>query len=234
MPIERDVDIRAKARQSDPEVVRDDAIVPVQATRDGALFSADWYLKQLLRGRIHQVSGGATDQGTTDPGTFGAGALDTDEFDLLITVPEGTVIIPLEWTVVLEKFGATGLLEIVLARGTGAVGSGTHLTLVPVNQNMSSNKVSALTNNVIALDNGGGTALTQEAEIWRGGLQLVEDIAADDAAAWPSRFQFKASSPADLHICRGATFIAGWVAGTACTGFQKFVYAEFESGEDIG
>jgi hypothetical protein len=160
--------------------------------------------------------------------------LDSTEFDLLITVPPGTVIVPLEWTVVLEKFGATGLLEILLARGTGAVSGGTDLTLVPVNQNMASNKVSALTNNVVALAAAAGTGLTKEAEIWRGGLQLVEDIAADDTAAWPSRFQFKASSPADLHICQGPTFIAGYIAAVGGTGFQKFVYAEFETGEDIG
>ena len=234
MPIERDVDIRAKARQAEPEVVRDGEIVPVQATRDGALFSADWYLKQLLRGRIFQVAAGATDQGITDPGTWGAGALDSDEFDLLITVPAGTVLIPLEWTVVMEPFGSTGLVEILLARGTGAVSGGTDLTLVPVNQNMSSNKVSALTNNIIANAADGGTALTKVAEIWRDGLQLVEDIAANDNAAWPNRFQFKAESPADLHIVQGATQLAGWIAAVAGQGFQKFVWAEFETGEDIG
>ena len=234
MPLERDVDIRAKSQTTSPEVVSDGTKRDVVATRDGAIFSADWYLKQLMRGRIHQVAGGATDQGATDPGTFGAGALDTDEFDLLVTVPTGTIIIPLEYTVVMEKFGATGILEILLARGSGAIGGGSALTLVPVNQNMASNKKSALTNNIVALDAGGGTALTQEAEIWRDGLQLVEDIAANDNAAWPSRFQFKAEGPADLHIVKGPTFIAGWVSSVGGTGFQKFVYAEFETGEDIG
>lgn len=234
MPWERDVDMRAKRQITSPEVQQDGQDGPVYATRDGAIFSADWYLKQLLRGRIFQVQGGSANQDITAPGTWGAGALDTDEFDLLVTVPANTIIIPLEWTIVLETFGATGLLEIVLARGTGAVGSGTDLDLVPVNQNMASNRVSALTGNIIASDNGGGTALTMEAEIWRDGLQLVEDIAADDNAAWPSRFQFKADSPADLHIIEGATQIAGWIAAIGGTGFQKFVYAEFESGEDIG
>ncbi len=234
MPWERDVDIRAKAQITSPEVADDGNAVAALATRDGAIFTADWHLKQLMRGRIHQVAGGATDQGITDPGTFGAGALDTDEFDLIITVPANTIIIPLEWTVVMETFGATGLLEILLARGTGAVSGGSGVTLVPVNQNMASNKVSALTNNVEINAADGGTALTKEAEIWRDGLQLVEDIAADDNAAWPNRFQFKASSPADLHIIEGPTFIAGWIAAVGGTGFQKFAYAEFESGDDIG
>lgn len=234
MPWERDVDMRAKANITSPAVVDDGQTTEVVTTRDGAIFSADWYLKQLLRGRIHQVACGATDQGITNPGTFGAGTLDSEEFDLLITVPANTIIIPLEWTVVMEKFGATGLLEILLARGTAAVSGGTDLTLVPVNQNMNSNKVSALTNNVVALAAASGTALTKVAEIWRDGLQLVEDIAANDSAAWPNRFQFKASSPADLHIIEGPHSIAGWIASVGGTGFQKFVYAEFESGEDIG
>lgn len=234
MPWERDVDLRAKAQQANPEVANDGQSVELLATRDGAIFSADWYLKQLMRGRIFQVACGATNQGITNPGTFGAGALDDDEFDLLITVPAGTTIVPLEWTVVMEKFGATGLLEILLAWGTSAVSGGTDLTLVPVNQNLGSNRVSALTNNVVALAADAGTSLTKQGEIWRDGLQLVEDIAADDAAAWPSRFQWKAQSAADLFAIEGARFIAGWIAAVGGTGFQKFTYAEFETGEDIG
>ena len=233
MPYERDVDIRVLSQQDNPQV-GENLIRPPVATRDGAIFTADWHYKQLLRGNIHQVACGATDQGITDPGTFGAGALDTDEFDLLLTIPEGTIIIPLEYTVVLEKFGATGLLEILLAYGTAAVSGGTDLTLVPVNQNTSSNKVSKLTNNVIALAADGGTALSKEAEIWRDGLQLVEDIAANDNAAWPSKFSWKAQGPGDLHIIQGTRTLAAWVTAVGGTGFQKFVYAEFETGEDIG
>ncbi|KKN83840.1 hypothetical protein LCGC14_0294930 [marine sediment metagenome] len=233
MPYERDVNVFAESQHGDA-IKPDGTKQPVKATRDGAIFTADWYLKQLLRGRIHQVAGGATNQGITDPGTFGAGALDTTEFDLLVEVPTGTVIIPLGWTVVLEKFGATGLLEILLAWGTGAVSGGTDLTLVPVNQNLSSSKKSALTNNIVALAAASGTALTQEGEIWRDGLQLVEDIAANDNAAWPSRFQFKAQAPDELFVIEGPRFIAGWVSSVGATGFQKFTWAEFETGEDIG
>jgi len=232
MPYERDVDIRVLSDQDNVEV-GENLVRPPLATRDGAIFSADWYLKQLLRGNIFQVAGGASNQGATDPGTFGAGTLDTDEFDLLVTVPAGTTIIPLQYTVVFEKFGATGILEILLATGTGAVGGG-GTTLVPVNQNGASNNASALTNNVIASDAGGGTALTQETEIWRSGLQLVEDIAANDNAAWPNRFQWNATGPGDLHIIEGAKFLAAWASAVGGTGFQKFVYAEFETGEDIG
>ena len=233
MPYERDVDIRVLSAQDNVEV-GENLVRPPLATRDGAIFSADWYLKQLLRGNIFQVAGGATDQGATDPGTFGAGALDTDEFDLLVTVPDGTTIIPLQYTVVLEKFGATGILEILLATGTDAVAGGSGVTLVPVNQNGASNKKSALADNVTSLDAGGGTALTQESEIYRDGLQLVEDIAANDNAAWPSRFQWNATGPGDLHIIEGAKFLAAWVASVGGTGFQKLVYAEFETGQDIG
>ncbi len=230
----RDVDIRVKSQQSSPEVPKDGTTRPVVGTRDGAIFSADWYLKQLMRGKIFQVAGGATNQGATDPGTFGAGALDTDEFDLLVSVPANTTIIPLGWTVVCEAFGSTGLLEILLAWGTGAVSGGTDLTLVPVNQNTGSGNTSALTNRIVALAADSGTALVQEGEIWRDGLQLVEDIAANDNAAWPSKFQWKAQSPDDLHIIEGAKFIAGWVSAVGATGFQKFTWAEFETGEDIG
>jgi hypothetical protein len=234
MPWERDVDLRVKSQISAPEVVEDGQFRPAIATRDGAIFSADWYLKQLMRGRIFQVAGGNSNQGITDPGTWGAGALDDAEFDLLVTVPAGTTIIPLEWTVVMETFGATGLVEILLAWGISAVSGGTDLTLVPVNQNLGSNRVSALTNNIVANAAAGGTSLTKQGEVWRDGLQLVEDIAGDDNAAWPNRFQWRASSPSDLHIIEGARLIAGWIAAVGGTGFQKLVYAEFETGEDLG
>lgn len=234
MPWERDVDLRAKAQQANPEVVEDGNVAPIVATRDLALFTADWYLKQALRGKIFQVAGGATDQGFSDPGTFGAGALDTDEFDLLLTVPLGTTIIPLEWILTLETFGTTSLLEILLAWGIDAVVGANAVTLVPVNQNLGSNRVSAITNNVVMLGDNGGTALTKEGEIFRGGLQLVEDIAANDNAAWPSQFGWKAEGPSDLHIIEGPRLIAGWVSSQAGTGFQKFTYLELETGVDIG
>ncbi len=233
MPWERDVDVRVKSQQDNPDV-GEKLIRPPLATRDGAIFTADWYHKQLLRGKIFQVAGGATNQGITDPGTFGAGAIDTDEFDFFATIPEGTIIIPLEYTIVMEAFGATGLLEILLATGTAAVSGGSGVTLTPVNQNGSSNNASALTGKVSINNADGGTALTKETEIWRDGLQLVEDITANDDAAWPSRFQWKAEGPGDLHIIQGEKFLCGWIAAVGGTGFQKFVYAEFETGEDIG
>ncbi len=234
MLYERDADIRVLSRTVNVQVGENLLRRPL-ATRDGAIFSADWYYKQLLRGKIFQVAGGASDQGATDEATWGALTLDTDEFDLLIDIPEGTTIVPLQYTVVVQKFGTTQLFEILLATGTSAASGGSGVTLTPVNQNGASNKTSALAGGkVIANDAGGGTALTQDTEIWRGGLQLVEDIVANDNAAWPSRFQWNATGPGDLHIIEGAKFLAAWVSSTDATGFQKFVYAEFETGEDIG
>ncbi len=234
MPYERDVDINVLSRTVNVQVGEDLLRRPV-ATRDGALFSADWYYKQLLRGKIFQVAGGLTNQVASTPAVWGALTLDTDEFDLLINVPKGTTIVPLQYTVIMEKFGTTQLFEILLATGTGAVSGGSGVTLTPVNQNGASNKTSALANgNVLVNNDDGGTALTQESEIWRDGLQLVEDIAADDNAEWPSRFEWTAENPGDLHVVEGQKFIAGWIAAQAGQGFQKFTYAEFETGEDIG
>ena len=228
-----DADIRVLSQVTQPKV-GENLIRPPIATRDGALFSADWYLKQLLRGRIFQVQAGATDQGLTDPGTWGAGTLDDTEFDLILSIPANVIVVPLSWEVVMEKFGSTQLLEIVLAWGTLGVPSATNLTLVPVNKNTTATRTSALTNNVVANANASGTALTMEGEIFRDGLQLVEDIAANDDAAWPSRFVWRADSPSDLYIIEGVRQIAGYIAAQGGTGFQRFTWAEFESGEDIG
>ena len=231
MPWERDVDLRVLA-QHGGGAVDDGQPVAAKGTRDGAIFSADWYLKQLLRGRIFQAAGGATSQGFTDPGTFGAGTLDSDEFDLLVTVPLNTTIIPLAWTIQMEVYGTDQLFEILLAWGTGAVAAGTPLTLAAVNQNTGSARASALT--IVANADDVGTVLTKQGEIYRDGLQNIDTVAADEAGLQPVRFEWKAGVPSDLFVIEGARFVAGWIAAQAGTGFQKFVWAEFETGEDIG
>ncbi len=229
---DRDSNIRVLSQTTNPDV-GENLVRPPLATRDGALFSADWYLKQLLRGRIFQVQGGSANQSLTAPGTWGDGALETTEFDLLIDIPANVIIIPLAWSVVMEKFGATGLVELLLAWGVDCVSGGTDLTVVPVNQNTASTRKSALTNNVVVNAATGGTGLTKQGEIFRGGLQLVEDIAANDSAAWPSKFEWKATGPNDLYLIQGIRQIAGYIAAVGGTGFQKFTYAEFEVGEDF-
>ena len=228
-----DTDIQVRSQITNPSLLENQQRPPL-ATRDGALFSASWYLKQLLRGRIFQVAAGATDQGLTDEGTWGDGALDSDEFDLIASIPANVIIVPLSWEVVMQKFGSTALLEIVLAFGNSGVPSATNLTLVPVNQNTTSTRTSALTNNIVANANDGGTTFVMEGEIFRDGLQLVEDVAANDDASWPNRFRWTAESPSDLYVVEGVRQIAGFIAAQAGTGFQKFTWAEFESGEDIG
>lgn len=230
---DRDSNIRVLSQTTNPEV-GENLVRPPLATRDGAIFNADWYLKQLLRGRIFQVQGGSADQTLTAPATFGAGALDSTEFDLLLSIPDDVIVVPLAWEIVVEKWSTTGLFEIVLAFGTLAVPNATNLTLVPVNQNTAATRKSALTNNVVANADASGTGLTMEGEIYRDGLQLVEDIAANDSAAWPSKFTWVADSPSDLFAIEGVRQIAGYISAIGATGFQKFTWAEFETGEDIG
>ncbi len=228
-----DTDIQVRSQITNPSLLENQQRPPL-ATRDGALFSADWYLKQLLRGRIFQVQAGATDQGLTDEATWGALTLDSDEFDLIASIPANVIIVPLAWEIVMQKFGTTQLLEIVLAFGNSGVPNATSLTVVPVNQNTASTRKSALTNNIVMNANDSGTTFVMEGEIFRDGLQLVEDIAADDDASWGSKFRWSAESPSDLYIVEGVRQIAGFIAAQAGQGFQKFTWAEFESGEDIG
>jgi hypothetical protein len=87
----------------------------VQGTRDGALFTADWYLARAMEGRVFGANVGT---GTT-PLTF-AGAYDANGPDLHVHVPDGTTIIPVSITVVYDAVGTEATMEIIgLASSTG-------------------------------------------------------------------------------------------------------------------
>src|SRR3990167_7653943 len=119
-------DIRYIAATSSPTRVSSDGpYLAVQGTRDGAIFTADWFLARSLEGRLFGANSGV---GTT-PVTF-AGAYDADAPDLHVDVPSGTLIVPCYIMVKYEAIGTESELEVIgLASATGGTATGTALTV---------------------------------------------------------------------------------------------------------
>jgi len=83
------------------------ADVYARATRDGALFTADWYLAQALAGNCFALNSGLL----TTPDTLNAGAAADGEPDVLINVPAGTTIIPAYIGIQYEDSGTALVLD---------------------------------------------------------------------------------------------------------------------------
>lgn len=99
--------VSSVTRESD-----DGSYMPARGTRDGVLFTADWYDALALEGRCFIVNSGYA----SSPETY-AGAYDADTMDLAIDIPDGIIAIPLYIQVTFET-ASTGVIEVMaLASG---------------------------------------------------------------------------------------------------------------------
>ncbi len=212
--------VEGKARQS-TSVVRESEgnIVLLKALRDGTLTVADWIAALSLEGRVFTANSGLA----TTPVTFGAGGLDTTEFDLHVAVPAGVVILPLELNITYEAFGTALLTESAMQSGSGSItGAGTSIT--PLSSNLLTGLKSActLTGSAVA-----GTALTTDVkEIWRDIDQLTITIATVAQIRVPYAYRWKAMQAGVLDVVGPNQQLCVWAAANAGTGFISLKYAE--------
>lgn len=193
--------------------------ITLKALRDGTLTTASWIAALSLAGRVFTVNQGV---GTT-PKTFGAGGLDTTEFDMHVAVPAGVVIIPLELFITYEEIGAAGILECVMQSGSGSV-TGAGDTPTPISSNVSSGRASRCTVTGSAVS---GTALTTNIkEIWRDMDQLAIDI--DTVAQIRVKYNYRwyAMDSGVLDIVGPTQQVAIWAAATGGIGQIGFKYIE--------
>lgn len=129
----------------------DDVLVTGRATRDGALFTADWVDGLILEGRVFGANLGTL----TSPATF-SGAMVATEAEFVVDIPDGTIGIPLSIEFVLST-GTTGLSEVcAVASSTLAVGTaGTSLTPYSLRLDQPISSVATVWG---ALDSGGNTS----------------------------------------------------------------------------
>ncbi len=85
----------------------DGAFMPARGTRDGVLFTADWYDSLVLEGRVFIVNNGTDSTAATM-----AGAYDADAADLAIDIPDGIIAIPL-WISCQTETASAGVVEVI-------------------------------------------------------------------------------------------------------------------------
>lgn len=196
-----------------------------QGTRDGAIFTADWVLARVAEGRVFAANAGTL----TAPITFGAGALDSTEYDLFVSVPSGTTIGILELEVHMETFGTDAIMEILGISGTGGTtGAGTSITVrnlrtdAPFTTNCTVTAAATATS---------GVAITG-VEFFREGRARVKTITTFGSTGGPTQqqhFKWNHKDSGYLPIVVGAGQVGVYAASQAGTGFIKLIWVEMPS-----
>lgn len=199
--------------------------VGLHASRDGALYVANWFDAMTMEGRMYVANGGSV----TTPITFGAGSIDSTEPDLFVSVPSSAMVIPVEIRAKIEAFGTTAIYECMAATGTGG-SAGTQTSVTPTNLRTDAPNTSSCTIGV-ASDADATYMTTNVSEFWRGGLAKAVTIAtADDDSSnpledWVWNRMLVGTGP----IMNGTSQLAAFYAAQASTGFIIFTYAELPS-----
>ncbi len=217
--------IKGNARQTTSvERKSEGAEVYMRMLRDGTVGVADWIALLSLEGRVITANAGTA----TTPITFGAGGLDTTEFDLHVAVPSGAVIIPLELMVSFDTVGTALLLEVVMTSGKGSTaGAGT--TITPVSSNPNTGFVSACTVTAASTATSGVYPTSEVDEIFHGGRQLAIDIATVGQIREQETWRWFAKDSGILKVVGPSAQLVVFAAAQAGTGFITLKYAELPS-----
>ena len=168
--------------------------IPIAASRNGNMFTADWLARMALEGRMYTCNAGTGTAPFTGGGAYVATAPDVD-----MSVPSGMLIIPVFISVTFETFGTILLHEIVAAYGKGGVIAPTSATAVtPVNHRLDLGNDSGVT---VVSDGTGATYMTPAAsvvEFWREGTELrvnktvTANLQATQSGTDPNTFKWSA------------------------------------------
>ncbi|MFA6046963.1 MAG: hypothetical protein WC718_18415 [Phycisphaerales bacterium] len=149
------------------------AIVPVTGTRDGAIYVADYVQALALEGRLF-----TTEIGTlTTPTTFRIGVT-TLQPELVIDVPSGSAIVPVEISVHLETLAGT-ITEIVAVTSTALRGAGTSTAGAALSTRTDRPVASGCS--VYYTYSGNAVAVAGDIEFWRWGFPWVTATAEGNA-----------------------------------------------------
>ena len=189
--------------------------------RDGTLSTVDFIGAMSLEGRVFTCNAAVA----TSAIAFGDEGLDTDEYDLFVTVPSSVVIIPLELNIHFETLGTALLLECAMQVGTGGAPHGTSTATVTRSSNPNTGLTSAVTS--VCAANTGGTAFTGDVkEIWRAIDQMAIDIDTVAQIRVPYNYRWSALTSGVLDVVGPSYGLAVWASAKTGTGQISLKYAE--------
>ncbi|KKN30813.1 hypothetical protein LCGC14_0830210 [marine sediment metagenome] len=208
----------------------DGDLMALRGTRDGAVFTADWYLAAALEGRAFGVNTGTG----TSPDTMTTTTLTVAKPDLAITVPAGTTIIPVLIEYSIEDTDGAGVLDVLAMASsatTQVLSGGDSLTI----HNMRTDKPNSSNCSAAAvLASSGVTPYTGNfIEFFRGYAGDVTDQHNSSTAqtvATASRFSWTAANTMVPPILTGVSQLCVYCTGPgALTGWITAIWVEFPS-----
>lgn len=204
-----------KASTLSPERVSNGVERAIRGTRDGAMFTAEWYQSLVMEGRVWVANMGTV----TTPLTFLTTAANRP--DAWLRVPSGVAIIPLTVEVILESAAGTAT-EIDIRAAFNDIGNGTSSAASVGPVNYSPNNGSGLTSSVTArqLATGDTTAETTPISLHRRCFPLAQ------ASGLVPYEDFWRPAPAPILI--GPATLEVFIAATTtqATGFVQMIWAE--------
>ena len=208
----------------------DGDLMALRGTRDGAVFTADWFLAAALEGRAFGVNHGTgTTPLATDPG-----ALVVAEPDLLIQVPVGTTIIPTYIEYAIEDTDTADPLEVVAVASSAATqsASGTAGTALTIHNMRTDDPIASLCTADYTCT-GGVTPYTGNfIEFFRGYAGDATDqyqAATAQTVATATRYNWSASKTMVPPIMTGVSQLCIYVVGTVATAWITVIWVEFPS-----
>lgn len=186
--------------------------VGLQATKDGALYIADYVLGAALEGRLHNASVGTA----STVATFLATWVESKP-QLNIDVPAAVTIIPTRIQVWLEA-QAGALTEVFATTGTNNIGVGTSTAVTPLSTRTDRPLASACT--VSSLYSVAGTTQTGQLEFWHTGYNFA------DATTHPGKF-FEYDWRTNPQIIVGLGSLAIYIDANGNTAPTGFIRAEW-------
>lgn len=198
--------------------------LPARAMLDGSMVTASWIQALIMEGYGFSANYGSAANSATTVGTFGAGGIDLDEFDLLQTLPaNGSVgIIPLYYQPVLEVIGTIAAVDLALVYGSGGIAGANTISVTPANMRPDSSIASAST--VVGLGDDGGTVITVGSFIWRDGTTALTGATTEyplHNLYWS--IQKHGFAPVIVGASRQ---VAGFASAQASTGFITYQWLE--------
>ena len=216
-----------KIRQNTYEVYSDGQERTARGNRRSEIVTMPAYLQASADKKVFQASIGTA----TTPVSFAKTAYDADQPQLVIDVPVGKVIIPLELTVMLEDSAGTDT-EVIWGCAGALSGAGTSTAVTPANLWIAPSGGAAPASSCSAYRQytGNSTDITAETDF----IEFYREVYAfADATTDPIKtFKWRAmESPAP--VINGAGSLVLWVVATttAPAGFVRAKWWELDTNE---
>ncbi len=204
----------------------DDQYQKMRGTRDGSLFTAEWFEALAQEGRVFVANIGTA----TGEITFAAGTITTTAPDLWLSVPAGTTVIPLKLVIYMEAFGSNAQFECMAAVGTGGVVGSGGAAITPTS--LRTDKPITSGCSIRRTDTGATYMTTNVSEFFRNGQQFAitkTTASATAAGSDPNIFIWNRREHFGGPVMVGASQMMVFASSQAGKGFITLTYAEVPS-----